>query len=100
MADAAQKFSREKLVVHALGVVASAVSWDDQAQDALTVIHDHGAQAAGKLGEVARQIVAARPHVDMPPVSGMDWAMAMVDAQRLLAGYHYRAMGQAFGGGA
>jgi hypothetical protein len=95
----APKFSRERLVVHALGVVASTVSWDDPARDALVVIRDHGPLAGGKLGDVARAVVAARPRPDMPPVNGMDWAMAMLDAQRLLAGYHYRAMGQAFGGG-
>jgi hypothetical protein len=94
------KASREKAVLHAVGVVAATVTWDAPAQDALAVIKDNMGAVDGRLREVTGQLLAARPRPDMPPVSGMDWALAVLDAQRMLAGFHHRAMGRALGGGA
>jgi len=86
-----------KVLIHALGVVANSVGWDPVAIEALEVVRQINPRGSTPLQQVARDILVARPVSAKAPPDGMDWAVAIMALQRVLVGYHRRAMADALG---
>jgi len=86
-----------KVLIHALGVVACSISWDQQAADALDVVRQMNPRGDSALQDVARKVLQARPVSDKAPPDGMLWAVAVMALQQVLGAYHRRAMAAAMG---